>query len=172
MYVVLFYFVLFLIYSFIGWIMEVSLFLIEDDKFVNRGFLIGPYCPIYGFSSIIMILYLNNYRDNIVTVFLLAFIICSFIEYLISYIMEKLFSARWWDYSERKFNINGRVCLGNAFLFGLLGVFLVYIANPFISSLLNKISHNFLIGIGTFLLILFISDFIISTIITFNLKNK
>lgn len=112
-----FYFILFLIYSFIGWAMEVCVTFPKYKKFVNRGFMLGPYCPIYGYSSIIMILYLNHYKDNPLTVFLLAVVVCSFIEYMVSYFMEKIFKARWWDYSNRKFNINGRVCLNNAFFF-------------------------------------------------------
>ena len=119
-----------------------------------------------------MIFYLNHYKDNPLTVFLLAVIICSFVEYLISYIMEKLFSARWWDYSHRKFNINGRVCLTNAFLFGVLGVILVYIANPFFTEILSKVNKNTLTIIGIILIILFVSDLITSLIVTFNLKSK
>ena len=88
------YFLLFLIYSFIGWIMEICVTFYKSKKIINRGFLIGPYCPIYGYASIIMILYLNHYKDNPLTVFLLAVVICTFIEYIISYIMEKLFNAR------------------------------------------------------------------------------
>ena len=91
MYNISFYFILFLIYSIIGWILEVITVFIETKKIINRGFMLGPYCPIYGYSSIIMIFYLNHYKDNPLTVFLLAVIICSFVEYLISYIMEKLF---------------------------------------------------------------------------------
>ena len=109
------YFILFLIYSFVGWAIEVVVTFNKDKRFVNRGFLLGPYCPIYGFSSIIMILYLSRYRSSFITVFLLAVVVCSIMEYLVSYIMEKLFKARWWDYSNRKFNINGRVCLENSF---------------------------------------------------------
>lgn len=82
-----FYFILFLIYSFIGWAMEVCVTFPKYKKFVNRGFMLGPYCPIYGYSSIIMILYLNHYKDNPLTVFLLAVIVCSFIEYMVSYFM-------------------------------------------------------------------------------------
>lgn len=89
------YFILFLIYSFVGWAIEVVVTFNKDKKFVNRGFLLGPYCPIYGFSSIIMILYLSRYRSSFVTVFLLAVVVCSIMEYLVSYIMEKLFKARW-----------------------------------------------------------------------------
>lgn len=84
-----FYFILFLIYSFIGWFMEVCVTYPKNKKLVNRGFLLGPYCPIYGYSSIIMIFYLNHYKDNPLTVFLLAVVVCSFIEYMVSYIMEK-----------------------------------------------------------------------------------
>ena len=154
-----FYFILFLIYSFIGWAMEVCVTFPKYKKFVNRGFMLGPYCPIYGYSSIIMILYLNHYKDNPLTVFLLAVVVCSFIEYMVSYFMEKIFKARWWDYSNRKFNINGRVCLNNAFFFGVLGTFLVYFANPFFEGLLLKINTNTLNIISLILLIIFTIDF-------------
>lgn len=166
------YFLLFLIYSFIGWIMEICVTFYKSKKIINRGFLIGPYCPIYGYASIIMILYLNHYKDNPLTVFLLAVVICTFIEYIISYIMEKLFNARWWDYSNYKFNINGRVCLINAFFFGVLGTFLVYYANPFFENLLLKINTNTLNTISLILMILFITDFIISMYATFKLKSS
>ena len=166
------YFLLFLIYSFIGWIMEICVTFYKSKKIVDRGFLIGPYCPIYGYASIIMILYLNHYKDNPLTVFLLAVVICTFIEYIISYIMEKLFNARWWDYSNYKFNINGRVCLINAFFFGVLGTFLVYYANPFFENILLKINTNTLNTISLILMILFTTDFIISMYATFKLKSS
>lgn len=166
------YFLLFLIYSFIGWIMEICVTFYKSKKIINRGFLIGPYCPIYGYASIIMILYLNHYKDNPLTVFLLAVVICTFIEYIISYIMEKLFNARWWDYSNYKFNINGRVCLINAFFFGVLGTFLVYYANPFFENILLKINTNTLNTISLILMILFTTDFIISMYTTFKLKSS
>lgn len=164
------YFILFLIYSFMGWSIEVVNVFIHSKKFVNRGFMIGPYCPIYGFSAIIMIFYLSQYRDNPLTVFLLAVFVCSLMEYIVSYVMEKLFNARWWDYSDRKFNINGRVCLLNAFLFGLLGVLLVYFVNPFLSDLLLKINDKVLVIVSIILLVLFIGDFIISMYVTYKLK--
>lgn len=166
------YFLLFLIYSFIGWIMEICVTFYKSKKIINRGFLIGPYCPIYGYASIIMILYLNHYKDNPLTVFLLAVVICTFIEYIISYIMEKLFNARWWDYSNYKFNINGRVCLINAFFFGVLGTFSVYYANPFFENILLKINTNTLNIISLILMILFTTDFIISMYATFKLKSS
>ena len=166
------YFLLFLIYSFIGWSIEVCNSFIIEKKFVNRGFMLGPYCPIYGSSAIIMILYLNQYRDNIVTVFLLAVIVCSIMEYIISYIMEKMFNARWWDYSDRKFNINGRVCLTNAFIFGILGLLLVYFVNPLLSGLLIEVNSKVLNIISIVWLVIFISDFITSMNVTYKLKNN
>ena len=167
-----FYFILFMIYSVIGWLIEIVAVGTEKKKFINRGFMIGPYLPIYGSSSIIMILYLNHYKDNIITVFLLAVIVCSIMEYLVSYIMEKMFNARWWDYSTRKFNINGRVCLTNAFAFGLLGVLLIYIVNPFLEEILFKLNDNVLILISLWLFVVFITDLVISLDVTFKLKNK
>lgn len=166
------YFILLLIYSFMGWIIEVCNFLITEKKFVNRGFMIGPYCPIYGCSAIIMILYLDQYKSNPLTVFLLAVVVCSIMEYIVSYVMEKLFKARWWDYSNRKFNINGRVCLTNAFLFGLLGMTLVYFVNPLLYGIISKINPKIMIVISIILMILFVADFITSMSITFNLKNS
>ena len=156
------YFILFLIYSFVGWAIEVVVTFNKDKKFVNRGFLLGPYCPIYGFSSIIMILYLSRYRNSFITVFLLAVVVCSIMEYLVSYLMEKLFKARWWDYSNRKFNINGRVCLENSIWFGLLGALLIYIVNPFLFNVIAMISDKVLIIVGSVLLVIFITDLIIS----------
>lgn len=116
--VILFYIACFEIYSVIGWCLETTLVFINTKNFINRGFLIGPYCPIYGFGAVLMILYLTQYRDNILTVFILGAVTCSVLEYLTSYFMELLFKTRWWDYSNHKFNLNGRICGQNSLLFG------------------------------------------------------
>lgn len=168
---ILFYFLLFIIYSFLGWVIEVTHVALHTKKIINRGFLLGPIIPIYGFSSVIMVLYLSNYKDNPLTIFLLAVTICSFIEYMVSYIMEKIFDARWWDYSNRKFNVNGRICLTNAFLFGVLSLLLIYIINPYLESIILKLDIKFLNTITFILLVLFIIDFIISNYVTFKLKD-
>ena len=110
------YFLLFIIYSFLGWLIEIIVCSISEKHFTPRGFLIGPYCPIYGFASIIMITLLNKYFNDPLIVFILSAIIASVLEYFTSYIMEKIFNARWWDYSDRKLNINGRICLENSVL--------------------------------------------------------
>ncbi len=168
----LFYFLLFFIYSVIGWFVEVTYVYIGTKKFINRGFLIGPYIPIYGYSALIMALYLTQYKDNPLTVFLLAIFICTFIEYMISFNMEKLFNARWWDYSNSKFNINGRVCLKNGLGFGFLSLLLIYLINPWLVNLLEKLNPKLLIIISVICLVIFVFDFITSLIVTFDIKNK
>lgn len=105
------YFLLFFIYSVMGWILEITCKFIEYKKFANRGFLIGPYCPIYGFGALFITLFLGRYSNDIIALFVMTILICGVLEYFTSYIMEKIFKLRWWDYSRRKYNINGRICL-------------------------------------------------------------
>lgn len=162
MYQICIYFLLFIIYSCMGWIMEVIGKLIEKHKFINRGFLIGPYCPIYGWGCLTMILLLSKYLDEPIILFFMAILICSVLEYFTSYFMEKLFNARWWDYSKRKFNINGRICLETMIPFGILGCLILYIVNPFIINLLTKVPNNILYALVLFIFILYVIDNIIS----------
>lgn len=161
-------FLLFVIYSVLGWILEVFVVGINAKKFVNRGFLIGPYCPIYGTGSVLMILMLNKYKGDYLALFVLGATVCSILEYLTSYIMEKLFKARWWDYSNDKFNINGRICLRNAVAFGVLGTVLVEFVNPFIQSLILKLSMPIYYILCAVLFVIFVTDVSIS----FNVMNK
>lgn len=165
---ILFLIACFIIYSVIGWIMETTLILINTKKLVNRGFLIGPYCPIYGFGAITMILYLTQYKDNILTVFILGVVTCSLLEYLTSYFMEVLFKTRWWDYSEHKFNLNGRICGQNSLLFGVGGLVIIYITQPIITKLLNSIPTT-IFNITTIILLLII---VIDAILSINIVNK
>ena len=122
---------LFFIYAFIGWLMEVCFTFITDHKLVNRGFLIGPLCPIYGHGCLLILLFLKKFADEPITLFFMAMLICSLLEYFTGYLLEKIFKARWWDYSNRKFNINGRICLETLIPFGILGLLIVLIINPF-----------------------------------------
>ena len=163
-------FLLFITYSFIGWCMEVGCKLVELKKFINRGFLIGPYCPIYGWGCILIIILLNKYTNDPLVLFIMALVICSILEYFTSYFMEKLFKARWWDYSRRKFNINGRICLETMIPFGLLGCLIMYFVNPFFVSIYSKIPSNILIIISSVLFTIFLTDNIISYTIMFKMK--
>ena len=164
------YFILYIIYSFIGWVIEVIATSKDNKGFVNRGFLLGPYCPIYGTCALLMILILPN-QENIFLLFLMSLLICSISEYLTSYVMEKLFKARWWDYSSRRFNLNGRICLKMSLGFGLLGVILVRNVNPFITSYLIKIPNNIVDIIFYILIIIFAIDNIISFKVVLKIKE-
>lgn len=150
--------------------MEVGCKLVELKKFINRGFLIGPYCPIYGWGCILIIILLNKYTNDPLVLFIMAIVICSILEYFTSYFMEKLFKARWWDYSRRKFNINGRICLETMIPFGLLGCLIMYFVNPFFVSIYSKIPSNILIIISSILFTIFLTDNIISYTIMFKMK--
>ena len=165
-------FLLLIIYSNIGWLIEVVKTKFDDKKWVNRGFLIGPYCPIYGISAIVMVNYLTHYKGDIVTIFILALFICSVAEYMTSYVMEKLFNTRWWDYTDEKFNLEGRICLKNCFYFGLLGVLLVYVINPMFVRILNNINDGNLRIIGIIALVYFIFDYILSFWLISKLKDN
>lgn len=163
-------FLLFIMYSFMGWLVEVLGSLIQKKKFVNRGFLIGPYCPIYGMGSITMILLLSRYTDDIITLFIMCILLFSILEYSTSYIMEKLFKARWWDYSQKKFNINGRICLETMIPFGIVGVFVMYIVNPMFLHALNSLPDIILTLFTIVIGILFIIDICVSVNVITNLK--
>jgi uncharacterized membrane protein len=165
------YFLLFLFYSFLGWILEMVVCSIADKKVVNRGFLIGPYCPIYGSGCLLIISLLHKYQDDPFTLFIMAIIVCSLLEYFTSYIMEKLFKARWWDYSDRRFNINGRICLDNLVLFGILGLLIFYVANPFFGGLIDRFNDTVLIIVAIVLFVVFIVDGIISLKVISGFKN-
>ncbi len=164
------YYILFFIYSFLGWIMEVTLTLITDKKFVNRGFLLGPCCPIYGCGCILLNLLLHNYTNNILVLFILTMFTCSLLEYITSFLMEKIFKLRWWDYSQMKFNINGRICLETMTPFSILGVLATKFATPFFITNINKLSEKTILIISIILITLFIIDVIISLTIVFKLK--
>lgn len=157
-----FYFLLFIVYSFMGWIIEVVFTLFKDKTLVNRGFLMGPYCPIYGYGCILIILLLKRYLDDPVVLFIMSVIICSVLEYVTSFVMEKLFKARWWDYSDRKFNINGRICLETLVPFGVLGCLLMYVINPFLSGIIIEIPSTILNVIAILLLVVYLVDNVVS----------
>lgn len=156
------YFLLFLAYSFIGWLMEVICKLIQYKRFINRGFLIGPYCPIYGYGALLITFLLKKYTDDPITLFIMAILVCGTLEYLTSYFMEKIFHARWWDYSQKKFNINGRVCLDTIIPFGLLGMFIIYVSNPFLIDKIEKLPEIWLNILFWTLLIIYLVDNIVS----------
>lgn len=171
MYNICLYFFMFYFYSIFGWLIECINCTIEQKKITyNRGFLIGTYCPIYGFGAMYMYFFLNHYYNEPITLFVMAVVGTSIIEYVTSYLMEKIFKARWWDYSHMKFNLEGRICLKNSFLFGVLGLMYIYIINPPFMLIVKKIPKTVLIIISIILFITFLIDNILTFSIMTNLK--
>lgn len=164
-------FLLFIIYSFLGWCMEMVVCYIATKEWVNRGFLIGPICPIYGCGCLLIILLLDRYLKDPIVLFVMAMLLCSLLEYFTSYLMEKLFKARWWDYSHKKYNINGRICLDNIFAFGILGLLMMYLVNPFVVKILEYVSLNIINVMAIVIAIIFIIDNLISLKVISSFKS-
>ena len=171
LYKVCYFFLLFLIYSILGWIMEMINGYIREKKIVNRGFLIGPCCPIYGIGVLLIIFLLKNYTGNFLVLFILSMVICMVLEYLTSCLMELLFKARWWNYSNRKYNINGRVCLETTIPFGLAGLLIMYVLNPIFTSWLDKIPKKILIIVSIVLMIILLCDYVLSILVILKIRN-
>jgi uncharacterized membrane protein len=136
------YVVLFFIYSFMGWVYESIYCTVKDKKWRNRGFLYGPIIPIYGFGAVIISIFVSVAEDNKVTtpvwkVFLVSMIGSAIMEYVTSWAMEKIFHARWWDYSNMPLNINGRINLISSTGFGLAGVLIIYVLKPFVEGIID-----------------------------------
>ncbi|MFA5585156.1 MAG: putative ABC transporter permease [Saccharofermentanales bacterium] len=149
------WFLWFVLYSMVGWIYETTLASIMQKSFINRGFLNGPYCPIYGCGAVLVLLLLGD-LPNPFLLFLSAALLTGILEYLTSWILEKLFHARWWDYSEKRFNIKGRVYLKGIIVFGLFSLILIRFLHPPVASLTATIPANlrFAMALALFLLIL------------------
>ena len=171
MYLLMYLFLMFFIYSVIGYIVEVTSCIIITKKFtMSRGYLLGPYIPVFGFGALFMVVLLDQYKKDIFVLFILSAFLCSFVEYFTSVLMERIFNLRWWDYSKDKYNLNGRVCLRNAFLFGIAGVIIVKYFQPVLSDFLISLSHNTIIITGWIFATIIILDTIVSTFIISKLK--
>ena len=156
----------FFIYCLMGWIWEsIILPLSRHQKPYNRGFLNGPWIPIYGFGAMLVIVLFDIQRVNypIYTLFISGGVVACLLEYITSYVMEKLFHRRWWDYSQKAFNLNGRVCLEGFICFGLFSVVAIDYVQPFFTSKLLLVDENILFVLSGVLSVLFIVDTIVST---------
>lgn len=151
-----------IIYSFLGWVLESVYKTVHFKKPVNSGFLIGPLCPIYGFGAAIIYLLLNNFRYNILILFVAGVIILSIWEYLAGLILERLFNTQYWDYSDEKFNFRGKICLKNSILWGVLGVVFIEVLHPITIEIVSEIPIRLLINIEVFLIILIVIDAVIT----------
>lgn len=164
-------FLLFIIYSILGWIMEVIIVSFQQKKVTDRGFLIGPYCPIYGTGALLITIFLTKYVDDLVALFVMSSIFGAVLEYFTSYIMEKIFKTRWWDYSTHKYNLNGRISLTTTLGFGALGVILIHFLNPFFEKVMGLFPDLALTIVSIVLAVIILTDIIISFNVISNIKR-
>lgn len=156
------YILFFFAFSFIGWIWEVCLVLVQTGKLVNRGVLLGPWLPIYGSGGVLILLLLRKMFNKPIVTFFSMTILCTVIEYITSWYLEVTKGVRWWDYSNYLLNINGRVCLEGAIVFGIGGCAVVYLLAPKLSKVFNKLSNYILVPLCVILTFLFTIDVIYS----------
>ena len=164
----------FIIYSFIGWLLESTYKSVNQGKFINSGFLHGPLCPIYGYGAMIMYLLLKDLTNNIFILFLFGLIVLSVFEYIVGLFLELVFKTKYWDYSKRKFNIHGRVCLLNSLYWGILGIVFMDVIHPLVMKLVGIIPKKYLIVAVSGILALMLIDTVITIIglIKINIKLK
>lgn len=162
----------FTIYAFLGWCTEVAFATLKTGSFVNRGFLSGPVCPIYGFGVSFVVLLLTPLKENLLLLFLGSFIVTSAMEYVTGYLLEKVFDDKWWDYSEEPFNVKGYICLRFSILWGLACVFIVDRIQLSIVSLVNWLPHRLGVVLLVVVLLLFIADAAVTIDGMLKLKRK
>lgn len=164
-------FVWFIIYSFFGWVYESLWASFNERQCVNRGFLSGPVIPIYGFGAVSFVLLLSDI-NNPAYIFILGMVIASILEYFTSWAMEKLFHARWWDYNHYPFNLNGRICLYGAMLFGFFAVVVIKVVQPYVVKFTLNFSAYSLYILSVVLMVLFLTDTILTVRKVLHLKER
>lgn len=165
---------IFIIYAFIGWCTEVAYATLDTGKFVNRGFLNGPYCPIYGCGVVIVVAILTPLKDNGIILFAGSFLLTTALEYITGYILEKVFHNKWWDYSDKPFNIKGYICLKFSILWGLACTFIMDAFHPMVYRIITWIPFIPGVIILCILMGVFNVDccITVSTILKFNKRLK
>lgn len=165
---------IFIIYAFVGWCTEVSYATLDTGKFVNRGFLNGPYCPIYGCGVVIVVAILTPLKEKLIVLFIGSFVLTSVLEYITGFILEKVFHNKWWDYSDKPFNIRGYVCLKFSIYWGLACTFIMDILHPMIYKAVTWIPYVAGVVLISIIMCVFTTDCVITvmTILKFNKRLK
>lgn len=162
----------FFIYSFLGWCCECVYCSVPAGRLINRGFLNGPLCPVYGFGALAVIHCLTPVNFSLPLLFVCGLLVTSALEYFTGWLLETIFHAKWWDYSNMRFNIRGRVCLLNSVLFGLLGVFVMRVLHPFVGRMVGSLSFVMLIWFASALTTLLAVDLFLSVRTALQLSGK
>ena len=154
----LYYVWLFFVLSVFGWLWEGFLYLFKDDMYVNRGFMIGPWIPIYGVGGIMLEILLHRWRDRPIMIFVSSMVLSTILEYMAGWYLELTWGVKWWDYSGMPWNLHGRICFLSSLLFGLGGMVLVWVFCPLFYSLYSRIPPRFKMAAGLCLLVIFVAD--------------
>ena len=161
----------FIIYCVCGWIWESSFCSIKAKKWINRGFLMGPYIPIYGCGALVVYLTLYPLKEDLWLVYMGGVVFPTILEFLTSWLMEKLFAATWWDYSNEKFNIQGRICLKVSLFWGFFSVIMVEILHPIVLALIDKLPRTAGQVLGSLFIVVFSADFVNTVVATLDVKK-
>lgn len=161
----------FFLYCFIGWIWECAYVSFKTKKVVNRGFLYGPWLPIYGFGALLILWMTQRWIHSPIQVFIVGMLSASTLEYFTGSLMELIFHVRYWDYSDEKYNINGHVCLHVSLAWGIASLILVYLVHPLLLEFISLFDISKITILLFLLLILFIIDCIVSINEAMHLKN-
>lgn len=156
------YILFFYIFSIGGWLWEEILFLFTEHQFINRGFLHGPWLPVYGAASVLILLVFSRLRGNPAFVFAMIVIVSGVVEYMTAWYLEQFHHAKWWDYSGYRFHLHGRISLLGLLIFGAGGCLVLYVLAPFLGRLFKRVQDSVLLGIGICLTIIFAVDWFYS----------
>ena len=154
---------LFFIYCFLGWCVESTIVSTREKRFINRGFLKGPFLPIYGTGTILILFVSLPLINHPILVYIAGLISTTILEYFTGWLMETIFKIKYWDYTDDKFNYKGRICLVSSLFWGVLTLFVVYIIHAPISNLISNLGNTTIIVLSIIASIIFIFDFVYST---------
>ena len=161
-----------LIYSCLGWCCEVAFAALKTGKFVNRGFLNGPVCPIYGFGVLSVVLVLEPVKDNLLLLFFGSMVFTSLLEFIAGFAMERIFHDKWWDYSNNPFNIKGYICLEFSIIWGIACVLVVDVIHPIIMKLVNALPHMLSFWLMAALYVLLVTDAVLTLVELLKLPKR
>ena len=156
---------LFFLYAFLGWCVEVAFVAVTCGRVVNRGFLNGPVCPIYGFGMLGVLYLLRPVEENLLLLFLGGMVLASALELAGGWALNRLFHTRWWDYSNEPFNLGGYICLKFSLMWGLGTVMVVRLVHPALYDLFLWIPRRLGVGLEVVLTLIFLAD-LAATVVT------
>lgn len=154
----MYYVWLFFMTAVFGWLWEGVLYLFKDDAYVNRGFLTGPWLPIYGTGAVLLEVLFHKWRDRPGRIFAASMLLCTALEYAAGWYLESAWGVKWWDYSGMPFHLHGRICLLSSLLFGIGGMLLVWVVSPRFYALYQRVPVRFRVRIGLFMTVVFVAD--------------